>query len=198
MRIACALIALFACIMLRAESAEEGMVVKTPTSTGVILKPSMISEEALKYLGYSAEDVTFWTPSRTLILNAEKKLSAIQNKVHETDALIPPGGFHLKEYYTPKYNSRNRSSQVPPYAYTSEYEIYSFYSMDSYVAPSHVRQYLGVVIHGRPELVVNFVENTPRNSNWKTVWVGGWGLCFEVEFDLVTPTSFSPVAVKDD
>jgi len=118
--------------------------------------------------------VTYWTPSRSLIARAEKALPAYMDEIRTS---APPEGFHSKEYYTPKYYSRDGVTHIPASAYNRDFDFLSRYTnLDSW--QSCPRQYASITVDGKKSLVMNFSGN-PASADWKTRWQGNdWVLIY--------------------
>jgi len=176
MRIWCCLLALLVCTVLRGESAG----VRNPSPQDVIFTPAMM-KGAMKW--DKDQKVTYWTPSHELIAQMEKALPAY---LEEMKTSMPPEGFHAKEYYTPKYYSRDRVTHIPASAYNWDFDFLSRYT-DVNSWRSSPRQYAGVTVDGLKSLVINF-EGDPASAAWKKQWLGkSWGLSYRPasgQFDL--------------
>jgi len=159
MRFCCTLAALLLCTTLQGETLAPGTVVETPIFKGIILNPS-----TMKTPDYTDRKVTYWTPSRELILKAEKALAVWQETIKST---TPPGGFHSHDYYTPKYYSRDRVISTPDIAYTEQYNLILDYA--DHAEPSTPREYIGVTVDGHKKLSMSFMTKY------------GGGLYYDVE-----------------
>jgi len=186
MRILCGLLALVFCTIVRGESTGQGSLVKGPSSQDVIFSPAMM-KGAINW-GKDVK-VTYWTPSRALIAKAEKALPAYLDQIRTAN---PPEGFHVKEYYTPKYYSRDRVTHIPVSAYNWDFDFLSRYTdIDSW--QSSPRQYAGMTVDGKKVLTLNVVGD-PASMAWKKHWLGNnWVLDYVVatgQFELELRTIY--------
>jgi len=107
-----------------------------------------------------AEDksnVTFWTPSKDEIAQAEKDLSL---RLIEDKADFQPGGIHFRNYYSPKTSSRDRITR------SDEDPIYY-----GWISPqrSDLRQYIGITVWGKKAIFITFL-NAPDAGSYKNRW----------------------------
>jgi len=154
--------------------------VKGPTFEGVIFTPEILPRvsaddpEPLVAAGVWPRKGSYWTPSLDLIKKVEL---AFAKEVTEANSNIPPGGFHFREFYTPKYGSRDRGPGLPDDIYTN-----FIYNWNPAELPHIRRQYIGVTVDGKKMLVMNMVYNDqdidPGDQfegamfkDWKNQWM---------------------------
>lgn len=166
MRILCGMFILLLCSALRTEASAKGQIINTSTCQGVIFTPQMILRSSAPWEDpdEDAKKATLWTPPAALVAKAESELSSRLEKVQ---TIIPSEGFHFREYYTPKYSSRDRNPPPSPYVYTGECFQLELW-MDE-LKSSRQRQYIGVTANGEKALLMNFL-NAPVGTTWKNTW----------------------------
>ena len=161
MRILCALFVLFVCAKLPAETTQQGRVVSGAGYTGVLLTPAMMKTSSTwkKLDPKKKKSFVFWTPSSDQIAQAEKALSL---RLYQDRADSQLGGFLSRNYYSPKYYSRDhlrRSDEDPIY-----------YGWIEGLQSRHIRQYIGVTDWGDKELLMTFLDNPPAPI-FKNSWI---------------------------
>lgn len=188
----------FACILAATSWAvampHDGQVVRGETYEGVIFTPSMLplptksDPEPLVAAGLYAKYAAYWTPSPDLIHRAEVALAKVYA---EAQSRLPP--VHDREYYAPKYFSRDHRRELPP-----DFRTNFLYYMDpSAFTPRCKRQYVGVTAYGHRMLDMNFVLNlTFENSkfiglySWKSNWAYIDDAGTQIFYDLDTGTFY--------
>jgi hypothetical protein len=125
----------------------QGKVFHTPRYSAAIFSPNMFRVDDYPVFIPHAR-VDYWTPNRVLIDQFEAKLAVAMK---EAQSRIPKGGFHAREYYTPKHFSADREKHIPDDIYTNE-----IYYWDPAEVAGWDRQYVGVTVDGKRALLANF------------------------------------------
>lgn len=187
MRILCALVALFLCTRLSGETTQQGRMVSGAGYMGVILTPAMMKASSTwkKLDPDRKKDFTFWTPTRDQIARAEEALSL---RLYEDRADSQPGGFHFRNYYSPKYYSRDhlkRSDEDPIY-----------YGWIEGLQSPRVHQYIGVTEWKDKKLLMVFLNNPP-DATFKNSWIDqGPQIFYLLASDRFAAAEFAELEVR--
>jgi hypothetical protein len=167
----------------------EGRVISATTYQGVIFTPRMVHSlsEICDYANPGEDEkVAFWTPSAALIAKAERTLSS---RLEEIQKDVPADGFHFREFYTPKYSSRDRNPPPSAFVYTGEC-VWLEEWMDM-LKSSHQRQYIGITVNGEKALLLNFFWSNTEGKTWKSTWRKNWPYFYYlIEKDKFAEPSF--------
>ena len=167
----------------------DGEIVRGQNFEGVIFTPEMIrTSDSAQWLRKEGPN---WTPSRALVLKAEAALPAaiayrIRFAIPERDAGYPTY-FTAKNRTRPPY-SNNAGPEAP---HDSDVTDNFLYDLDPSLLYSQKRQYIGITVNGKRQLLMSFVypDTTEVLPKWKHEWIealdGGY-LFWYVLYDPAT------------
>jgi hypothetical protein len=133
----------------------------------------------------------FWTPPRSLVMKAESGLpAAIADRIRFAIPERSPG---YPTYFTAKNRMRPAYSSAasPEAPHDSDVAKNFLYDLDASTFHSQKRQYIGITVQGRRQLLMSFVfpDTVEVLPNWKHEWIqvlDGAYLYWRVLYDPAT------------